>query len=508
MPRPPGVQITRDRRKDGSMTFGLRVRVGGADGRVPLGNETEGWDEPRAEQARKQLLAKIELGLWTPQQDHVKGEQDEEPTFRELATDWLEDRKRNPAIRPRTIELNQWQLKRYLAPFFGEFIPSQITPATVKQYRQHVHTENAQVRAAQEAGEPLRDPRTRQPLRTLANDSINKTLRTLAQILDEAEDNGWVARNVARGRRTREPLERRPSRGALDVDELQTLLEAAAELDAERHRPETLEKAAEVRALRDQAGMEWKRIAACVEVAPTTAIYLYRCDGAASASSCGVRRAVIAALALAGPRVTELCQLDNQDLDLVKARLHIRDAKTEAGVRTVDIHPTLLDELSSYQAPRKPFEMDAPAFPSRSGSRRNKDNVRLRIVQPVVARANALRSERGQSPIRVHVTPHTFRRTYITYMLAAGYDLPYVQDQVGHRDPKTTLGIYAQLIRRPDRDQLRAEMRALLLARSSDEERAAATTDPKNARQSDRTEASVTHLRQTEKAAKGRALHR
>ena len=47
-------------------------------------------------------------------------------------------------------------------------------------------------------------------------------------------------------------------------------------------------------------------------------------------------------------------------------------------------------------------------------------------------------------------------------MLAAGFDVPYVQDQVGHLDPTTTLAIYAKVIRRPDRDSLRAEMRALL----------------------------------------------
>jgi integrase len=425
----------------------------------------------------------------------------------ELATDWLEARERNPAIRSRTTELNRSQLKRYLVPFFGELLPSQIPPGKVKQYRQQIHTENAQIRAAQEAGKPLRDPRTRQLLRTLANESINKTLRTLAVILDEAEDEGWVTRNVARGPRTREPLERRPSRGALDVDELETLLDAAAELDAQRHKPATLEKAAEVRALRDEAGMEWKRIAACIKVAPATAVYLYGCHDVPPEPSNGVRRSVIATLALAGPRVTELCQLDNQDLDLVKARLHIRDAKTEAGVRTVDMHPRLLHELSSYRALPKPVDMEAPAFPSRTGSRRNKDNVGLRIVQPVLARANALRSQRGQPAIRVHVTPHTFRRTYITYMLAAGYDLPYVQDQVGHRDPTTTLRIYAQLIRRPDRDQLRAEMRALLLDESSTEERAATPTIPEK-RQNYRTEASVTRLRRAEKAAKGRALQR
>jgi integrase len=62
----------------------------------------------------------------------------------------------------------------------------------------------------------------------------------------------------------------------------------------------------------------------------------------------------------------------------------------------------------------------------------------------------------------VHVTPHTFRRTYISFMLAAGFDLPSVHDQVGHLHPTTTLAIYAKVIRRPDRDRLRAEIRELL----------------------------------------------
>ena len=62
----------------------------------------------------------------------------------------------------------------------------------------------------------------------------------------------------------------------------------------------------------------------------------------------------------------------------------------------------------------------------------------------------------------MHVTPHTFRRTYITYMIAAGYDLPYVQAQVGHDDPSVTLSIYAQVMRRADREQLKAEIRELL----------------------------------------------
>jgi Phage integrase family len=104
----------------------------------------------------------------------------------------------------------------------------------------------------------------------------------------------------------------------------------------------------------------------------------------------------------------------------------------------------------------------APAFPTRTGNRRNKDNVRLRVIGPVVSRANEIRAAQDQPPIRAHVTPHTFRRTYITYMIAAGYDLPYVQAQVGHADPSVTLTVYAQVRRRADRDELRAEIRGLL----------------------------------------------
>ena len=110
--------------------------------------------------------------------------------------------------------------------------------------------------------------------------------------------------------------------------------------------------------------------------------------------------------------------------------------------------------------------MIAPAFPTRTGGRRHKDNVRVRVLYPVVKRANERRTEMGQPPILAHVTPHTLRRTYISFTLAAGYDLPYVQEQVGHQDPSTTLKIYAQVIRRPDRDQLKAEMQALIAGRS------------------------------------------
>jgi hypothetical protein len=125
---------------------------------------------------------------------------------------------------------------------------------TIKASRRRIHDENAAISAAADAGQSLFDPRTRQPLRALGNDSINKTLRTLAAVLDEAEDHGWIARNVARGRRMREPVQRRKG-DTLHPDEFLSLLAAAESLDTQRHSPRPLERAQEIRRLRDEKHM-------------------------------------------------------------------------------------------------------------------------------------------------------------------------------------------------------------------------------------------------------------
>lgn len=214
--------------------------------------------------------------VWTPQPQNAFEDKTEECSFRELATEWFEDREHNPAIGPATIKNDLWALSRYLAPFFGDMLPSQITPQTVKAYRRRIHDENAAIRAAAEAGKPMIDQRTKQPLRQLGGDSINKTLRTLAAVLDEAEDRGWIERNVARGRRAREPVQRR--RGEiLQPADFVSLLEAAAVLDTQRHSVRTLERADEVRFLRDNKHLTWNEIITRTGIPVGTAFYLYRC---------------------------------------------------------------------------------------------------------------------------------------------------------------------------------------------------------------------------------------
>jgi integrase len=44
------------------------------------------------------------------------------------------------------------------------------------------------------------------------------------------------------------------------------------------------------------------------------------------------------------------------------------------------------------------------------------------------------------------ITPHSLRRTFASLLFVAGADVPYAMAQMGHADPKMTLGIYAQVI--------------------------------------------------------------
>ena len=97
-----------------------------------------------------------------------------------------------------------------------------------------------------------------------------------------------------------------------------------------------------------------------------------------------------------------------------------------------------------------------------------------------------------------HLSPHV-----ITYMVAAGYDLPYIQAQVGHLHPTTTLAIYAQLMARRDRDQLRAEIRELLGVEPERAEKSLTSS-----LRTSHTERGGAHLRAAEKAGKGRTPHR
>lgn len=56
------------------------------------------------------------------------------------------------------------------------------------------------------------------------------------------------------------------------------------------------------------------------------------------------------------------------------------------------------------------------------------------------------------------MTPHGLRHTYISGLLALGWDVPTVMAEVGHASSQLTLGVYAHVMRRDAgaRERLRA----------------------------------------------------
>jgi integrase len=304
---------------------------------------------------------------------------------------------------------------------------------------------NDEIEQARAAGVTLRN-RNGQPRRTVGARTINMTLDIVSRILADAVKRRLLHTNPAADRYLRLKVTQR--RGDfLEADELLVLLQAAGTLD-QQISPRTLQRADQARELR-ASGRSWAEIADALGVTQGTAVWL--AGRTLSSTRPSARRALLATLGCAGLRNSETCDLNLGDLDFARGTINVRDAKTEAGVRKVDMSPWLREELLTYRASRVEEPADAPAFPTRTGSRRNKDNVNQRVLRPAVRAANELRSTRREPTLPDRVTPHTLRRTYLTLMLEAGAPVPYVQGQVGHEDAATTLNIYAHVLRRQDR---------------------------------------------------------
>jgi integrase len=158
------------------------------------------------------------------------------------------------------------------------------------------------------------------------------------------------------------------------------------------------------------------------------------------------RRALLATLALAGLRIGEALALRWRDVDLAAGRLHVGRAKTDAGVRSVDLLPALRDELAALKANSPGTASGDLVFPTATGNQQNPSNVRTRTLAKSIEGANERLAESGLAPVPEGLTPHSLRRTFASILFALGKELPYVMAQLGHTSPGMTLGIYARVM--------------------------------------------------------------
>ncbi|HET9591588.1 MAG TPA: site-specific integrase [Solirubrobacterales bacterium] len=375
--------------------WAIRFRAYGKRRYVALGTSDEGWTREKAEKKLGHVLADVERGIWKPEAPPPDQGPAIEPTFHEFASEWFEGVA--PELRERTRIDYQWRLSNHLLPYFAKHRLSAITVEEVDRYRREKVRESKAVTAARQRQLAMPERDRKRLVRPLSNGSINKTIRLLAVVLEQAVEYGYLDRNPAKGRK-RLLKEDKPTRSYLQPDQVAALLSAAGKIDADAREGDTRR-----------------------------------------------RRPLLATLTLAGLRISEALDLRWRDVNLDARRLRVAAAKTDAGVREVDLTPALQELLADYRN-RSPYTQPGDlVFPTGAGKRDNPSNVRNRFLDSAAKLANIDLRAAGREPMP-DVTPHSLRRTFISLLLAAGADVPYVMAQAGHTDPKMTLGLYAQVI--------------------------------------------------------------
>ncbi len=136
---------------------------------------------------------------------------------------------------------------------------------------------------------------------------------------------------------------------------------------------------------------------------------------------------LLAVMAYAGLRRSELLGLDWDDLDLSRRLLRVRKAKG-GRQRTIPIHPALAPLFVDYYATRVPLTEQA-LFVGVQGKRLN-DTQLDQLFRHYVAASGV-----GE---RKRVTPHTLRHVFASELLHAGANLRQIQELLGHKHLDST----------------------------------------------------------------------
>jgi integrase len=274
--------------------------------------------------------------------------------------------------------------------------------------------------------------------------SINMQIDLLQQILELAVEYDYLPRNPAVGKRRR--------------------------LKATKPRPVYLDSAEHIAVMLQAAAYLDQRDERITVNDPRGRTYTQRRHNQTTG-----RRAAIALLMLAGPRVSAGGALLERDLDLANGRITVGRDKTEAGMREIDTLPLLREILIEHRAQKirdgAPTGPNDPVLINATGKARSRDNL-ADVVAAVVRRAEELQAQRGGQPLPLGITPHKLRHTFASILVAIGKDPNYVMAQLGHTDPGFTLRVYTHMMRRSDAE--RQQLRALVQGEQWELERAPA----------------------------------
>ena len=137
-------------------------------------------------------------------------------------------------------------------------------------------------------------------------------------------------------------------------------------------------------------------------------------------------RAIFELLIATGIRVSELCALNTNDIDLGGKTLRIFGKGNKESTIQIENAMTLL-ALKKYIGYTRPTSANTPIFLNSAGARISTRTVR-EIINRRIREAN----------ITQRITPHMFRHTFATMLLENDIDIRYIQKLLGHSSLRTT----------------------------------------------------------------------
>src|SRR4051794_2072682 len=127
-----------------------------------------------------------------------------------------------------------------------------------------------------------------------------------------------------------------------------------------------------------------------------------------------------------GVRVSELCSLDVDDVDLVGKLLRVRHGKGQQS-RDIPLEKKAIAALKNWLDLRGFIPTTKALFPNRYGQRLSDRSVR-----------ELLTTYRRSAGITKKATPHSLRHTFASYKAKKGVPLPMLKDMLGHQNLATT----------------------------------------------------------------------
>ena len=152
-------------------------------------------------------------------------------------------------------------------------------------------------------------------------------------------------------------------------------------------------------------------------------------------------KAMLELLYATGMRVSEMIDLNLDDVNLQAAVIHCKSRNKE---RVIPMYPAAVKALSEYLSLVRPQMIALPdetaLFVNVSGERMSRQGFWKLIKQ-----------YQKKAGIEKEITPHTLRHSFAAHLLENGADIHAIQEMLGHADLSSTQ-VYSQLVKKQLKD--------------------------------------------------------